>query len=142
MQGFFRDVRTSLRQCIDHKEFPYIRRFCRCGPWSLRLRYLRRQIERRGCYADVGRGGWSHRWRVQRALTGPSVVAAHDVRVSLCMVGPCREEFVVVCVVLWNGGGEWEVGGKFCGPLDTVADLWSESVRVERVVVVFVLFLL
>ena len=106
MQGSFRDVRTSLRQCIDHKEFPYIRRFCRCGPWSLRLRYLRRQIERRGCYADVGRGGWSHRWRVQRALTGPSVVAAHDVRVSLCMVGPWREEFVVVCVVFWNGGGE------------------------------------
>ena len=58
------------------------------------------------------------------------------------MLGPWREEFVVVCVVLWNGGGEWEVGGKFCGPLDTVADLWSESVRVERVVVVFVLFLL
>jgi hypothetical protein len=47
-----------------------------------------------------------------------------------------------VVVVVRNGGGEWDVGGEFCGPLDTVADLWGESVCVDRVVVVFVLCLL
>ncbi len=81
--------------------------------------YPRRQIERRECYADVVRDGWSHRWRVQRALTESSVVAVHVVRVSCCITGPWRELYFVVIVVLWNGGGEWEVEGKFCGPLDT-----------------------
>ena len=45
-------------------------------------------------------------------------------------------------VVVRNGGGEWWVGGKFSRPLDMGVDLWGDPVRVECVVVVFVLFLL
>ena len=45
-------------------------------------------------------------------------------------------------VVVRNGGGEWEVGGKLSRSLNTGVDLWSDPVRVGRVVVVFVLFLL
>jgi hypothetical protein len=43
---------------------------------------------RRGCYADAGRDVVSHRWRVQRALAGWSVVAVHVVRVACCHAGP------------------------------------------------------
>ncbi len=45
-------------------------------------------------------------------------------------------------VVVRNGGGEREVGGKLSRSLDTGVDLRSDSVRVECVVVVFVVFLL
>ena len=45
-------------------------------------------------------------------------------------------------VVVRNGGGEWEVGGKLSRSLGTGVDRRSDSVRVDRVVVVFVLFLL
>ncbi len=45
-------------------------------------------------------------------------------------------------VVLWNGGGEWEVGRGLSRPLDTGVDLWSGPVRVWRVVDVFDLVLL
>ncbi len=68
-------------QCIDHRGYPYIRQICRCGFWPWRSGHLGRQIERRGCYADVGHDGLYHRWRVQRAGTGPSVISFHGVRV-------------------------------------------------------------
>ncbi len=45
-------------------------------------------------------------------------------------------------VVVRNGGGEWEVGGKLSRSLDIGVDRRSDSVRFDRVVVVFVLFLL
>ena len=45
-------------------------------------------------------------------------------------------------VVVRNGGVEWEVEGKLSRSLDTGVDLWGDPVRVDRVVVVFVLFLL
>ena len=73
-----------MRQRIDHRGCPYIQQFCRCVSWSWRLRHPGRQIVRRGCYADAGRDDVSHRWRVQRALTGWSVVAVHVVQVSCC----------------------------------------------------------
>ncbi len=48
---------------------------------------------------------------MQRALTGPSVVAAHDVRVSFCMLGPWRVEFGVVRLRGWHGVGGGGGGG-------------------------------
>ena len=45
-------------------------------------------------------------------------------------------------VVVRNGSGEWGVGKKFSRSLDMGVDLWGDPVRVECVVVVFVLFLL